>query len=393
MTGVGVGDLATAGFAGAHLGTTVLWAVLFGAIFKYVLSEGVARWQLATGTTLLHGAIEHLRWPFIIFFALYFFPWCWFVGGALINAAGVAGMHLAGLVGLEISKFQSGVAHTLFALSIILLGRQRIFNSIMSVLAVILFLCVLLCMIFVAPPLTDILSGLLVPSLPENPQSVAWTVALIGGVGGTLTLVCYGYWIVDSGRTGEQGLKECRLDLTVSYTLTALFGIAMVIIGAAVVQQGKGLNLLLDISEHFSAHIHPALGILFLLGAWAAIFSSLLGVWQVIPQVFADCLHALRRKPTNLENITRSRAYFFWALVMALTPILSLEYSFKEIQKLYSMVGAFFMPVLAAALLWLNREHLVTERFRNHWSVTSALSIVLVFFIYIGGSTINKYFS
>ncbi len=392
MTGVGVGDLATAGFAGAQLGTTVLWAVLFGAVFKYVLSEGVARWQLATGSTVLHGAIEHLRWPFIIFFTLYFFPWCWFVGGALINAAGVSGNHLLDLVGLNLTKAEVGIGHTFFALLIILVGRQRAFNSVMSVLAVMLFVCVLICLLFVAPPITEILSGLLIPTLPDNPQSVSWTVALIGGVGGTLTLVCYGYWIADSGRKGKEGLKNCRIDLSVSYTLTALFGISMVIIGAAVVQQGKGLNLLLDISEYFSAQVHPALGIIFLVGAWAAIFSSLLGVWQVIPQVFADCMYALKGKPVELEGITKTRAYVFWLLVMALVPILSLEHSFKEVQKLYSMVGAFFMPVLAAALLWLNREHLVTEKFKSHWVINTALSIVLVFFSYIGTSTILKYF-
>ena len=106
----------------------------------------------------------------------------------------------------------------------------------------------------------------------------------------------------------------------------------MVVIGAAVVQQGKGLNLLLDISEYFSAQVHPALGVFFLVGAWAAIFSSLLGVWQVIPQVFADCMYALRGKPVELEAITKTRAYVFWLLVMALVPILSLEHSFKEVQ-------------------------------------------------------------
>ncbi len=392
MTGVGVGDLATAGFAGAQLGTTVLWAVLFGAVFKYVLTEGVARWQLATGSTVLHGAIQHLRWPFILFFTLYFFPWCWFVASALINAAGVSGSHLMDLVGINVTKAESGIGHTFIALLIILVGRQRMFNSVMSLLAILLFLCVFICVLFVAPPVTEILSGLLIPTLPDNPQSVSWTVALIGGVGGTLTLVCYGYWIADSGREGEQGLRSCRIDLSVSYTLTALFGISMVIIGAAVVQQGKGLNLLLDISEYFSAQVHPALGVFFLVGAWAAIFSSLLGVWQVIPQVFADCMYALQGKPVELEAITKTRAYVFWLLVMALVPILSLEHSFKEVQKIYSIVGAFFMPVLAAALLWLNREKFVTEKFKSHWVINSALFIVLVFFMYIGASTINKYF-
>jgi Mn2+/Fe2+ NRAMP family transporter len=57
-TGVGAGDLATASFAGGLLGTAVLWAVVFGAFLKFVVTEGLARWQLATGETLIEGAVS-----------------------------------------------------------------------------------------------------------------------------------------------------------------------------------------------------------------------------------------------------------------------------------------------------------------------------------------------
>ena len=55
-TGVGAGDLATASFTGSLLGTAVLWAVVIGAFLKFVVTEGLARWQLATGETLLWAA-------------------------------------------------------------------------------------------------------------------------------------------------------------------------------------------------------------------------------------------------------------------------------------------------------------------------------------------------
>jgi Mn2+/Fe2+ NRAMP family transporter len=50
-TGVGGGDLATGSIVGSLLGTAVLWAVVVGAFLKYVVTEGLARWQLATGET------------------------------------------------------------------------------------------------------------------------------------------------------------------------------------------------------------------------------------------------------------------------------------------------------------------------------------------------------
>ena len=70
-TGIGAGDLATASFTGSILGTAVLWAAVVRAFLKYVVTEGLARWQLATlaffmwigWRTLFGGAIRNSRSP------------------------------------------------------------------------------------------------------------------------------------------------------------------------------------------------------------------------------------------------------------------------------------------------------------------------------------------
>ena len=80
-TGVGAGDLATAAFTGNKLGTTVLWAVLLGAFLKFVLNEGLMRWQLATKETILEGAINRLGIAVPLVFLPYLLLWsffCWF---------------------------------------------------------------------------------------------------------------------------------------------------------------------------------------------------------------------------------------------------------------------------------------------------------------------------
>ena len=60
-TRVGAGDLATASFAGSQLGTAILWAAVIGAFLKFVLNEGLARWQLATGSTVLPPLIQRAK--------------------------------------------------------------------------------------------------------------------------------------------------------------------------------------------------------------------------------------------------------------------------------------------------------------------------------------------
>jgi hypothetical protein len=54
-TGIGSGDVVSATVGGARYGVMLLWAIAAGAFFKFVLQEGIARWQLRTGKTALEG--------------------------------------------------------------------------------------------------------------------------------------------------------------------------------------------------------------------------------------------------------------------------------------------------------------------------------------------------
>ena len=88
-TGVGAGDLATGSFAGSILGTAILWAVIVGAFLKYVVTEGIARWQLATGSTLLEGLTIHFGKIIALIFLPYLLMFTYFIGTAMMSANGV----------------------------------------------------------------------------------------------------------------------------------------------------------------------------------------------------------------------------------------------------------------------------------------------------------------
>jgi len=122
------------------------------------------------------------------------------------------------------------------------------------------------------------------------------------------------------------------------------------------------------------------MGVVFLVGAWAAILSSLLGVWQAVPLIFADAVTSLKRQTVSLQDLPNTQAYKIGLWVLALVPMLSLVMSFKEIQKLYSLVGAFFMPILALTLLWLNNKY-VSQEFKNGAWINGALALVFLFFV------------
>jgi hypothetical protein len=213
----------------------------------------------------------------------------------------------------------------------------------------------------------------------------------MGGVGGTLTMLCYGYWIREKGRSGPGDLRSCRIDLAGAYLMTALFGLAMVVIGSTIEVEGRGAGLVVSLADALEAPLGRAGRWAFLLGAFGAFFSSLLGVWQAVPYIFADYWRLVgpgragRTDTTGSGVDARSRPYrgYLWAL--ALVPMLGLLFSFREVQKVYAVFGALFMPLLALTLLLLNgRSEWVGPRLRNGPATTALLSGTVALFLFFG---------
>lgn len=387
-TGVGAGDLATGALTGSRLGVAVLWAVVLGAFIKYVLNEGLARWQLATGLTLLEGVAKHFGRVAIGLFLGYLCVWSLFVGSALMSACGVAAHAILPLLDASTDKIVYGILHSALAVALVRLGGYRLFERTMSICIGLMFLTVVASVIAVKPDWNAVFQGLFVPRIPNTDgHGLKWTVALMGGVGGTVTVLCYGYWIREEGRAGLAELKTCRIDLLTGYFMTAVFGLGMVILGSqlAVNDQARGATLVVDLASRLQVAFGAAGGVarvIFLLGAWGAVASSVLGVWQSVPYMFADCWSMLSPPGATAPEVNANSPMYRLSLIgIAVIPMVGLWYSFSQVQFLYALVGAAFMPILAVALLALNgSRRRVGEAAGNSWYTTAGLIAIVVFF-------------
>jgi Mn2+/Fe2+ NRAMP family transporter len=386
-TGVGAGDLITASLAGSEVGLALLWAALAGAVLKWVLNEGIARWQMATGTTLLEGWFDHLGAAVHWGFFAYFLVWSYAVSGALINACGVAGAGLWPIGDPGTSRIAWGIIHSLAGLAIVWTGGFRVFQYVMAGLIVVMVGAVLTTVVLIGPDWPAVARGLIIPTIPAG--GTGWMLAVFGGVGGTVTLLCYSYWIREKGRSGKAGVRESRLDLAVAYGLTAFFGVAMVVIGSRIEVTGRGDTVAIVLADQLGRVLGPFGRWLFLFGFWGAVFSSLLGVWQGVPYMFADFL-GLRRRRAREENGERpspagTRAYRAYLVALATLPLTLLWFKVQEVQLVYGVVGALFMPFTALTLIILNnRTRLVGREFRNGIIINALLALTLAFFLYIG---------
>ena len=126
-----------------------------------------------------------------------------------------------------------------------------------------------------------------------------YTLAIAGGVGGTITLAAYGYWLREKGWYTPKWMRVMRIDNTMAYVMTGIFVISMLIVGAEVVA-AAGVTLssgdrgLLDLDTVLQDRYGPFVGKAFLVGFWAAAFSSLIGVWNGVSLMFADFVGKMR---------------------------------------------------------------------------------------------------
>lgn len=389
-TGIGAGDMVAAAVSGARYGYSVIWAALIGALLKYVLNEGLARWQLATGTTLLEGWIQRLgRW-IQYYFLLYLILWSFIVGGALIAACGLAAHAILPQVKVE----TWGVIHSLTGLVVVWVGRYEYFERMMKFFISFMFITILGCALWVEPPSLTLWRSLSEAAIPAG--SPKFILSVIGGVGGSLTMLAYGYWIREKEWHGGEHRDTVRVDLGVSYFLTGIFGVAIMVLAAAVLHE-KGIEVA------GSQGVLQMAGILgevvgrfghwaFLIGFWGAVSTSLLGVWQGIPYLFCDFVALARNMPAREREVivdSKSlwyRSYLLWLALPPLTLLLLNRPVWLIV--LYSVVGSLFMPFLAGTLLVMNSKRNWVGELRSSAVNNALLILCLMLFAYLFGSEI-----
>ncbi len=376
-TGLGAGDLIAASVAGATYGIAILWAAAIGAILKFTLNEGLARWQLATGTTLLEGWVRRLPRFWSVYFFVYLLLWSFMVAGALISATGLAVHALLPAVSVE----AGGAVQSVLAALLVLFGRYRLLEVMMKFFIALMFVVVLYCAVALQPDWGGIIGAVAVPRLPEG--SVFFLVSVIGGVGGSVTLLSYGYWMRERGWIGSGHLRQVRTDLLVAYALTGLFGIAIMIIAAGVSPAIlSGSRMVLAVAEQMAVTVGDVGKWCFLIGFWGAVFSSMLGVWQGVPYLFADFVHEWRKNTGEKVIDTRSAAYRAYLAFLALPPMILLWFGKPVwVVLIYSVAGAAFMPLLAGLLLYMNGVRNWLGPLRNRGPANLALLAALALFV------------
>jgi len=376
-TGVGVGDMVASTIAGAEYGLTLVWALAAGVVVKYAVTEGAARWQLMTNRTLIEGWRDHLPAAALIGFFIYFVVWSYFVSSALVTASALVPAAIVPSVPLG----AWGVIHAVAALGVVLAGRYERLLNMMKVfigLKVGALVCTVLLIVFSSGADWSAAGA-------RAPFSVSYTLSLIGGIGGTVTLLSYGYWMREAGWSGQGRLPSARLDLFVSFAIAFVFSFCMIFLSSQIAWDGpimeSGPRICLILADRIGQEIGPIGRGIFLLGFWGAAFSSVVGVFHGVPFLFDDAMHLWRRQRPAGRTGTAYRA---WAVYLTLAAISSIVIARPVwLVFAYTVVGSVFFPFVISTLLFLNNSRHIPAGGKSPVVVNVVLGSSLLLYLFL----------
>jgi Mn2+/Fe2+ NRAMP family transporter len=382
-TGIGAGDLVATLVAGSRFGYALLWAAVLGVIIKIFLVEGAGRYSLATGKTIFEGWRTVGRWT-TWYFGPYILIWGLVYGAAAMSSSALP---LAALFpGVDLKVFAIGCG--LLGAVVVWFGRYSAFEKIIAVFVGLMFVTVVGAAVVTVPNVPALLTGL-VPTIPEGGLVVALSIA--GGVGGTITLAAYGYWLREKGWVAPGWMKVMRIDNSVAYVMSGVFVLSMLVVGAellysADIALADGEGGLVQLADVLGERYGAFMTWFFLLGFFATSFSSILGVWNGVSLMFADFLGNVRgldvEDPRRRLGGSYYRAFIVWLTI----PPIGLLFLDQPIGLIiaYGVLGALFMPFLAITLLVLLNTDRTPRAWRNRRLSNTVMGLSALLFVVLG---------
>jgi Mn2+/Fe2+ NRAMP family transporter len=220
--------VATAAAAGARHGLALLWALLFSTLACLLLQEAAARLTVVSGLDLG----QALRRPYGEgagrFFVRLLVLGAVVLGCAAYQAGNILGGAAGAALGTGLPAPWLSTAIGALAALLLLAGSPRTVARGLSLLVAVMGFAFLLTAWQLAPELSALLRGSLLPSRP--PGSGLLLLGLVG-----TTVVPYNLFL-GSGLARGQRLGELRSGLAVAILLGGLISMGIVVVGTAVAQ-------------------------------------------------------------------------------------------------------------------------------------------------------------
>ena len=397
---VGSGELIATTVLGAETGYTLLWLIILSCFIKVVVQNELGRYAIATGETTLE-AFDRAPGPR---FRASWLVWAWFamVMFTLLQVGGMLGGVSEILNRLVPSVPIVAWVWVVNLVTVVLLigGRYWVVEKVSMGLVVCFTVLTVSCalLLFKLPQYfswSEVISGLSF-RLPQSGLMTAVAAFGITGVGAS-ELIVYPYWCLEKGYARYSGarhdspawrkrafgwIRVMGVDVGNSMVIYTFATVAFYILGAGILHgQGlvpKGLEMVQVLSNMYTETMGAWSLPLFLVGAFAVLYSTIFAGTAANCRVFADFAGILKLYDKT-DYAKRLQVTRLFVVILLFLP--SLYFMFLQAPVFMVIVGgaaqAVMLPVIAFYTVYLRYRHMPREILPNPW-VTLALWISAV---------------
>ncbi len=399
---IGVSELVFATRSGALFGYLLLWAPIVSLVMKYAIFELVGRYTIATGQNVLIAFAQveidlklfklKTGWVITLFWIVF-----------IASVSGIAGIALSvgsciyGLV--PAISMEMATVCSIVAVGIILyLGSYVTLEKISRVLVFVMILFLVYALIETSPNPAEMAGGL----LPRAPfYTLRELIPLLGWTGaGAIGVVWYSLWIEGSKRgkgdntidtdEDKHRIKKWitinQIDLSINTLITALLTVLFLIAGAVILYPRgivpKGEQLGLHISQIAGESFGKAGEIIFLVGIFGTLFSTLLANIDGLCRVASNSVWYRRKKDGDSKLHYYRLFVFVYVILTALfavvfpAPVILLQIS--------AIIDTVFLPLVIGLGIYICHTHL-PDIYRPGKTLTiTAIASALFFTFFIG---------
>ncbi len=376
MTGIGTSHLVTAPAAGGRFEYALLWCIPVAYIFKYYGFEMAFRFTNATGRSMLDAyTTAPGKWPVWYVLITTVIQCALGQAGRLAAAAAVLFYVFSEYLDLGMPSWVYGLGLGVLAVGIILYGRYSAVELTTKVFAGLLFVSTIGVYLFEPAPISAMgrffvvetpagswllvaaFLGLLPTGIDVSLQASEWGKAKRVGMGRIReqlerTGIARRFdafsstkedLAVDVSQLPDQAQEYCRRwfriglwDFTLGHVVSFILAVVFLLLAAVWLYPNEvsGNAVIGEIARIFTDSIGPGMMLIFLLGAFAATFSTAFNYFDGWPRVVAACCRNLFRSTAALPGIAADQ------LTENHRRTLVSEYNIYRLTMFYSLIAA-----------------------------------------------------
>lgn len=402
LTWLGAGDVVDTGVAGGNFGYALMWVMVVAIGMRFLFVSLIAKYQLCNqrGEGVLDGLARiHWLYPLFLFLASIVMGhvYCAYmtvgIAEVCVNLTGVG------------QKWMWAVLWNGIGLAIIFRPVLGNIEGFFKILLVVLSISFLGTALWVGPNPAGILEGTFAFKLPQPSEvpnqsepfdALLVAIGLIGAVGGSLMNLVYPYFLEDKGWNSPAHRKVQTYDFLLAIIVMIVLNLSIWTLGAEVLYpQGLTIKELDDLPQLLTELLGNGGRVLFYVGIFAAIYSSLVGHALGLGYLGS---HAYQRLTKGAEAKTgdyRSHAWYRWIAVWCLvSPIIWTipeEASFVYMTLVANSAQVMLVPPIAGGLWWITaNSDYIGEQYRNRWWENLVMAVLFAVAIWAAVGSLSS---